>query len=166
MLLVVVNYIDIENTLKDLDSTYSASTSHPSLPELLSKTALIEFCGWIEDSVDQILYDYLDSHLSNLGLVKDIKGQIRRNHGFKYESVLGMLSMVIGARDLENLLSKIKFSLLEALLNAYSHKRNKAAHTHIVGTTPTYDAPSKILQDFRSIMSVITDIEHEIGSLP
>lgn len=165
----MVNYTDIENTLKDLDSTYSAFMSHPSLPalpELLSKTALIEFCGWIEDSVDQILYDYLDSHLSNPALVKDIKDQIKRNHGFKYESVLGMLSMAIGARDLEILHSKIKFPILEGHLNAYSSKRNKAAHTHIVGTTPTYDAPSKILQDFKSIMSVIADIKREIGSLP
>ncbi|WP_455524138.1 hypothetical protein [Porphyromonas endodontalis] len=162
----MVNYTDIENTLKDLDSTYSTFMSHPSLPELLSKTALIELCGWIEDSIDQILYDYLGSRLSNLDLVKNIKDQIKRNHGFKYESVLGMLSMAIGARDLEILLSKIQFPILEGHLNAYSSKRNKAAHTHIVGTTPTYDAPSKILQDFKSIMSVITVIEREIGSLP
>lgn len=45
-------------------------------------------------------------------------------------------------------------------------KRNKAAHTHIVGTTTTYDAPSVILSDFRRIKPIIITIEHEIQSLP
>lgn len=45
-------------------------------------------------------------------------------------------------------------------------KRNKAAHTHIVGTTITYDAPSVILSDFRRIKPLIFTIEHEIQSLP
>lgn len=49
----MVNYVDIENTLIHLDTSYLSSMSDPLLPILLSKTALIEFSGWIEQSMDQ-----------------------------------------------------------------------------------------------------------------
>lgn len=82
----MVNYVDIEKTLGNLDSTYSASMSDPFLPIILSKTALIEFSGWIEQSMDQILFDYLDFHVCESYMVKYIKSQIKNNHGFKYEN--------------------------------------------------------------------------------
>lgn len=52
--------------------------SDPSLPILLSKTALIEFSGWIEQSMDQILYEYLDSHVYEVNIINYIKDQIKR----------------------------------------------------------------------------------------
>ena len=97
----MVNYVDIENTLNYLDSTYLASMSDPLLPILLSKTALIEFSGWIEQSMDQILYDYLDSHICETYIIKYIKDQIKKNYGFKYENnILRILSITIGAYNL------------------------------------------------------------------
>lgn len=163
----MVNYIDIENTLTNLDSTYLSSMSDPLLPILLSKTALIEFSGWIEQSIDHILYEYLDSHVCEKTIVKYIKEQINKNYGFKYkENVLKILSITIGARHLENILDKIDISVFQTLLNQYSSNRNKAAHTHTAGTTLTYDAPSVILNDFKRIKPLITIIEREIQSLP
>lgn len=162
----MVNYVDIENTLNYLDSTYLASMSDPLLPILLSKTALIEFSGWIEQSMDQILYDYLDSHICETYIIKYIKDQIKKNYGFKYENnILRILSITIGAYNLENVLNKININLLKTLLDKYSNKRNNAAHTHTAGTTTTYDAPSVILNDFRRIKPIITTIEKEVLSL-
>ena len=163
----MVNYVDIENTLNYLDSTYLASMSGPLLPILLSKTALIEFSGWIEQSMDQILYDYLDSHICETYIIKYIKDQIKKNYGFKYENnILRILSITIGAYNLENVLNKININLLKTLLDKYSNKRNNAAHTHTLGTTTTYDAPSVILNDFKCVKPIITAIEHEVQSLP
>lgn len=163
----MVNYVDIENTLNYLDSTYLASMSDPLLPILLSKTALIEFSGWIEQSMDQILYDYLDSHICETYIIKYIKDQIKKNYGFKYENnILKILCITIGAYNLENVLRKINSAQLKALLNTYSDKRNRAAHTHILGTTAKYDAPSLILNDFHQIKPIISTIENEIRSLP
>ena len=129
-----------------LDSAYLASMSDPLLPILLSKTALIEFSGWIEQSMDQILYDYLDSHICETYIIKYIKDQIKKNYGFKYENnILRILSITIGAYNLENVLNKININLLKTLLDKYSNKRNNAAHTHTLGTIATYDTPSVIL---------------------
>lgn len=120
--------------------------SDPLLPILLSKTALIEFSGWIEQSMDQILYDYLDSHICETYIIKYIKDQIKKNYGFKYENnILRILSITIGAYNLENVLNKININLLKTLLDKYSNKRNNAAHTHTLGTITTYDTPSVIL---------------------
>ena len=163
----MVNYVDIENTLNYLDSTYLASMSDPLLPILLSKTALIEFSGWIEQSMDQILYDYLDSHICETYIIKYIKDQIKKNYGFKYENnILRILSITIGAYNLEKVFDKININLLKTLLDKYSNKRNNAAHTHTLGTTTTYDAPSVILNDFKCVKPIITAIEHEVQSLP
>ena len=163
----MVNYVDIENTLNYLDSTYLASMSDPLLPILLSKTAFIEFSGWIEQSMDQILYDYLDSHICETYIIKYIKDQIKKNYGFKYENnILRILSITIGAYNLENVFDKININLLKTLLDKYSNKRNNAAHTHTLGTTTTYDAPSVILNDFKCVKPIITAIEHEVQSLP
>ena len=121
----------------------------------------------IEQSMDQILYDYLDSHICETYIIKYIKDQIKKNYGFKYENnILRILSITIGAYNLENVLNKININLLKTLLDKYSNKRNNAAHTHTLGTTTTYDAPSVILNDFKCVKPIITAIEHEVQSLP
>lgn len=136
--------------------------SDPILPILLSKTALIEFSGWIEQSIDQILYDYLDNHIIDDNMNK----YIRKNYGFKYENnILKILSITIGAYNLENVLDRININQFKTLVDGYSDKRNNAAHTHTAGTTTTYDAPSVILNDFRRIKPIITTIEKEVLSL-
>ncbi len=163
----MVNYSDIENTLINLDSAYLSSMSDPNLPILLSKTALIEFSGWIEQSFDQILHEYLDSHICETQIISFVKGQIKKNHGFNFnENVLKIFSITIGAYHLENILDKINITVFQNLLNTYSLNRNKAAHTHTAGTTITYNSPSVVLTHFRQIKPIITTIENEIQMLP
>ena len=63
------------------------------------------------------------------------------------------------------MLDKIDINQFKNIVDTYSDKRNKAAHTHTVGTTTTYDAPSTILNDYRRIKPIITTIEQEVCSL-
>lgn len=163
----MVNYIDIEQTLIHLDTAFQNSMSDPSLPILLSKTALIEFSGWIEQSMDVILHEYLDNHVCDAQIVSYIKDQIKKNYGFKYkDNVLRIISMTIGAYHLEDVLDKINVAVFQSILDQYSQNRNKAAHTHIAGTTTTFNAPSIVLGHFRQIKPIIVIIENEIQNLP
>ena len=163
----MVNYLDIEQTLIHLDTAFQNSMTDPSLPILLSKTALIEFSGWIEQSMDVILHEYLDNHICDNQIRSYVKDQIKKNYGFKYkDNVLRILSITIGAYHLENVLDKINVVVFQSILDQYSQNRNKAAHTHIAGTTTTFNAPSTILGHFRQIKPIITIIEHEIQNLP
>lgn len=59
----MVNYTDIEAKLQRLDTEYNNRILDPDLPIFFSKLAVIEFSGWMEDSVDSILYDYIDNHI-------------------------------------------------------------------------------------------------------
>lgn len=163
----MVNYIDIEQTLIHLDTAFQNSMSDPSLPILLSKTALIEFSGWIEQSMDVILHEYLDNHVYDPQIVSYVKEQIKKNNGFQYKNnVLRILSITIGAYHLENVLDKINVVVFQSILDQYSQNRNKAAHTHIAGTTTSFNAPSIVLGHFRQIKPIISLIEHEIQTLP
>ena len=59
----MINYIDIENTLIKLDLQYSTTIdSHDQI--LYSKLALLEFSGWLEESFDEILHEYLNGKVS------------------------------------------------------------------------------------------------------
>lgn len=167
MLLIVVDYIKIERTLKTLDSKYSESMTDMDLPILFSKMSIIEFSGWIEQSMDQILNEYLNTHIVEGYITKYIQQQIKNNHGFHYKNnILKILSMTIGAYNLENILDKIDPTLFRTILNKYSKERNAVAHTHIAGITPSIITPSITLQDFKNIKPIITTIEKEINSLP
>ena len=93
MFLVMVDYKNIENTLKQLDSMYLKYTGDPSFLIILSKTALIEFCGWVEQSIDQILNEYVQSHMKEQNMINYTNSQIKKNYGFKYENnILKMCS--------------------------------------------------------------------------
>ena len=162
----MINYTDIENTLINLDLAYLNSLSDPELPKLLSKTALIEFSGWMEESFDHLLHEYLDNHICEPFVIDYVKKQIKKNYGFKYEdNVLKILCITIGAYNLENVLDKINTPLFKTKLDYYSNKRNNAAHTHTKGTTQTYDTPSVILGDFRVVKPILQTIEQEVQSL-
>ncbi len=163
----MIDYVKIENTLKQLDTAFQNSLTDPYLPILLSKTAVIEFSGWIEDSLDQMLHDYLNNHICEPTIIKYIKEQIKTNYGFQYEkNVLKIISITIGAYHLENILDKINVTLFQSILDQYSRIRNTAAHTHIVGTTNTFNAPSTVLNDFIRIKPIFANIEKEMQSLP
>ena len=51
----MVNYTDIEAKLQRLDTEYNNSILDSDLPIFYSKLAVIEFSGWMEDSVDSIV---------------------------------------------------------------------------------------------------------------
>lgn len=86
--LLVVNYTDIEAKLQRLDTEYNNSILDPDLPIFYSKLAVIEFSGWIEDSVDSIVYDYIDNHIVDPIVKQNIKKNIQGNFGFNYYSNL------------------------------------------------------------------------------
>ena len=72
----MVNYTDIEAKLQRLDTEYNNRILDPDLPIFFSKLAVIEFSGWMEDSVDSILYDYIDNHIVDSTVKENIKKNI------------------------------------------------------------------------------------------
>ena len=145
-------------------------SSDVHMPQLLSKLATMEFCGWIEESIDEILKNYLDSHLIDANGKAIIQRFINQIYGFSYEDhIYKLFSLVLGANNWENILDTLSVtdkSNLSSISTDYSKARNRAAHKNtIIGITPSYNAPSQVLLDFIKIESAIKVIETQVANL-
>ena len=164
----MVNYTDIEAKLQRLDTEYNNSILDPDLPIFYSKLAVIEFSGWIEDSVDSIVYDYIDNHIVDPIIKKNIKESVNRNYGFNYYSNLfKVFTSVLGVDTWENIEDKLKPQNLVDLVNVtstFTGIRNKAAHSSI-DLMATFSSPSTTIAAYNKVKPAMMIIENEIASL-
>lgn len=165
----MIDRVNILHTLKRLDAEYNNNMSDPDLPQLFSKLAVIEFCGWIEDSYDTILYDYIDKKIIDAECIKIIKGFVKDNNGFAYKShTFKTFSIVLGANNWENILDKLgpaNKASFESILSSYKDSRNSAAHTNVKGSTKVYNSPSLVICDFQKLLPILLIIENEVNNL-
>lgn len=82
----MIDKTDILQTIKRLDQEYNNHIEDPDLPIFYSKLAVLEFSGWIEQSFDTIMYEYLDLHIVNEDSKNIFKSFIKGNYGFRYET--------------------------------------------------------------------------------
>ena len=146
------------------------SSSDVHMPQLLSKLATMEFCGWIEESIDEILHNYLDSHIVDLQIKNNIKAFVKDIHGLSFDKhIYKLFPLVIGANNWENVLDALSIAdrnNFTTIANTYQKKRNSAAHVNtIIGVTSSYNAPSQVLLDFNKIESAIRIIESQVANL-
>jgi len=167
--MIVKGYI--EKSINELDSLYNKASSQKKAI-YYSKLALIEYCGWIENSMDNIISTYCNSKLkiqSNKKYIKD--NVIDPNYGFHYKSNFKpMLQRAIGSVALEKLEKKLerdggKITILSSSLGSLKLKRNDAAHTFIKGTTSSFDSPSVIRTDFQRLYPILKSIDEEIRQI-
>ena len=152
-------------TLNRLDKLYNDSTSDDQ-KIFYSKLALIELCGWIEETMDDIVLRCAKRCLKSEANQKFIDKTIGDTYSFGYEAFRKMLMMVIGLATLEKIEEKLentgKISALKGDLGNLKKSRNRAAHTHTKGTLRTYDAPSKTKHDFDRIYALLTELDAEL----
>ena len=166
--LLVVNYSDIEAKLNRLDVEYNKNILDPDLPIFYSKLAVIEFSGWMEDSVDTIVYDYINAHILASVVKKQIEKYVKGNFGFNYYSNLfKVFTSVLGVNTWENIEDKLKpknFANLVNVTSTYTGIRNKAAHSSVV-VTNTFSSPSATIAAYNKIKPAMMMIEHEVAAL-
>lgn len=165
----MVNYTAIKKTLVRLDSEYNTSIADPDMPVFFSKLAIIELSGWLEDSIDDILYDYMGRHLIDIDVIHDIKKDIiEKNYGFKYkQNIQKICFAVLGANNWENIKDKIStvdLLNLQTITGTLTNSRNNAAHSSTI-VTRTFNAPSITLSEFNKLMPAIQTIEKEVKKL-
>lgn len=166
----MVNKKDIEKNLKRLNEEYDRSFNSldSDMPNFFSKLAVMELSGWIEESFDEILYNYIDSHMDD-NYKKIIKGFIKNNYGFKFETnTFKIFSIVLGACNWGKIILKLPKGYLDnfkSILDKYSKLRNSMAHTYSRGMTPYYIAPSQVLFDFNTIWKPICKIAQKVQKL-
>lgn len=157
----------IKSTLIELDKLYNQATSQKKAI-YFSKLALMELCGWIEESLDEIIIRHANRNLRNPNNKTYCKKSIvRPNYGFEYKkNIRPMLVSLIGLIEVEKLESELEktgqITLLTGYLGNIKDSRNSAAHTHLKGVTRIYNAPSRTIGDFNRISLIIDKIDNEL----
>ena len=129
-----------------------------------SKLAVLELCGWIEESMDDMIQILAKKYLKeqiNLNYIED--PVIKFTHGFKYKgdfrNMLIQLIGVINVEKLENNLDSTKFHIMKSTLGSLKECRDKQAHTHIKGIRQIIDSPSLTKDRFWKIYEGLKDFE-------
>ena len=138
----------IEKTLNDLNKLYNSPGSQRKAT-MYCKMATLELCGWIEDTVDDIVLRHAKRKLKENDNFREYKRDfVKKTSGFLYEyHIRGLLMRLIGLIELESLEKNIendlgKITILKSQLNSLVSARNIAAHTHLKNVTPLYFSPS------------------------
>jgi len=158
----------IKKTLDQLENLYN---KHTSLAKDIyySKLALLEFCGWIEESMDAIVSKRVMSSLKTSRFKKILrKNIIKENHGFQYSSnFCPMVIKTIGIINAEQIELKMnstgQIDILSTELGNLKKSRDDNAHTFIRGTTTIIQSPSITKNQFKIIYPILKKYEHEIN---
>ena len=153
----------IAENLQSIALLFNASSS-PRESLFYSKLAIIELCGWIQMSMDDIVLRLSSRRLKEQHNQKYIKDNIvRRTYGFDYDRhFLPMIEAIIGRYGIEQMSAKIDKGILQALIGALStlkRSRDQLAHQYIKGTTLTIDAPSATIARLPIVLAGLKNIE-------
>jgi hypothetical protein len=150
-------------SLQALDTAYRNAMSADDA-ERFAKLAIIEMCGWIEESMDSLILRCGKRHLKiskNLDYCEE--GIIGTTYGFDYNRHFRwMLIRLIGLVTVERLESQFdqtKHHLFKSTLASLKIVRDSVAHTHLKGATRTLDAPSMALRNFQRVYDGLLDID-------
>jgi hypothetical protein len=162
----VVAKNSILGNLRSLDYRYRRA--HSAKEALFcSKLAILELCGWIEESMDDMVRRCATKHLkdqSNRDFCE--KEIIRKNYGFDYHANFrAMLIRLMGLVAVEQLEKKVDQKIsasMTATLSSLKTLRNAEAHTHLKGTTRILNAPSVTVGQFQPLYDGLIEFEREI----
>jgi len=153
----------ILSSLKHFESRYNKASSQKEM-QFISKFAILELCGWIEDSMDEIARRTAKRCMKlprNRALIE--KDVIKKNFGFDYNNHFRkMMSRIIGLGNIEKIENNMDFTKrtkLESSLASLKTIRDSAAHTHIKGMTPIVNTPSVILIYFEDVYNGLIEFD-------
>lgn len=160
----------IEKTINELDKLYNSSPSQKKAI-YYSKLAVLELCGWLEETMDDIVEKHCNRKLKNSSTKKYFKkNHIKKVYGFHYEdNFRKMLISTIGIIEVEKIeieLEKFgKISTIKATTESLKTSRNIAAHTFSKGATRKFDAPSITKGQFHLLLNILTEIDNKLRSM-
>jgi hypothetical protein len=164
----MVEKSDIEKNLQRIDQLYQGSSSNED-GQLYSKMAMLELCGWIETSMDDIVLSVAKRLILDSKHLKYLDDVVGRVYGFEYQKHFRqMVLTVIGLQGVETMERKVNpavFLPMQAVLRSLKPNRDHHAHGYLKGTTPRLDAPSVTLNNFHVVYAGLLDIESVLKSI-
>lgn len=164
---------NIEKSLKAINRQFNyANKRRPADAPYLAKLAILELCGWIEMSMDDILEKNANRLL--LPNVQEIarfnNNVIRNTWGFKYEKhfkrMVVALIGIIGFNKIESRITPTILGTFQAELGNLTQVRDALAHTYIKGAAaPSIDTPSVTIGRFNNIYTGLKEFEKLMRSI-
>jgi hypothetical protein len=165
----------LKKTLGFLDQKYleHLTADDPEEAVAFSKLAVLEFCGWVEMTIDDIARCAVRYSLPNEEDRKPLEKLIKDTSGFDYErNVTPLLLYAMGSKKFSALETKLRqeyvLERFKLILNSTDFKtmRNRAAHTFIDGTQRNYDAPSAVMGKLQQIAPILDRLKELCGEEP
>lgn len=160
----------IEQVLSELDRWYNELPGGTERPRLLSKLAVLELCGWVEQRFDSIAHDIAKS--AGVDGEQTVVERIAKTYGFDYGSHVRGVFLSIGG---EVLMRKAENSLdtsgqgdldrLRTMLGSLWKQRCELAHSSsdsTLGQLPSINAPSWTINQQRILAKLIVKLETEL----
>lgn len=155
--------------LRQLQSAYDKSSGKHSL--YFSKLAILELCGWIEMSVDDIVERYSRKILKEQNNITAMEDAISGVYGFHYKKHFRkMLTSAVGlagVEKIESIVPPVVMVRLTSQLGSLSTMRNSLAHTYVKGKPGTLniDAPSTTIGRFQHVYEGLVEVEKALKTL-
>jgi hypothetical protein len=161
---------NIIQNINELETLFTKSLSRKR-EFFYAKLAVLEACGWIEETMDEIMKDYYVHKLLNVSNQNEMKGVVKRTFGFGYDNNFRkMIIYIVGLINTE----KIEVVLdnrgillnLKARLDTLKHYRDEFAHTHTrKGVIPNYPHPTTIKNEINIIFSCLKSYQKELRKI-
>ena len=166
-----------------IDSDHGQSTNYKLELSMLSKFSVMEFCGWIEVSMDSILKAYLKLKVkNNKALLDEANDDIDRVYGCDPRThIRPMVRKILGVKsfaryvkkfaDLDQICASVELiggkpspsCLATGVKSQPKSKRNVAAHTCLMPSTQAYfNAPSKVMHELRVVHPLLWKFRESI----
>ena len=145
-----------------LDREYNNALTSPdsNMAVYFAKLAIIEYCGWIEETMDAIIAGYAKGKVKTTPFIESLKSKIDKTYGFQYKKHFRpLLVHVVGIIRFEKIQSALDSNgdlvSLKSELDNYVKYRNNAAHTHINKVLPHYPSPSITMQSLKTVYPIL-----------
>ena len=138
--------------------------SDPKLKLFYAKLALLEVCGWIEETLDTLILRHAKHTLASTSEYDKYKKEVvEKQSGFGYkENIVPMLVGLIGrvgATEFESHHVAAELDVLKSTLGTLKVARNAHAHTHLKGMTVTVMAPSLLKVHFEQVNKGLNKVD-------
>ena len=165
----MVDSTKITHTLKRLDGMYN-NTSDIDLINWYSKLSMLEFCGWLETTMDSIVLSFSSRQLIDQKYKDQCNKILQKTHGFLYDGHFKeMLCKIIGLHNLEKIETKIGMDNIETLnreLNKLWKLRSDLAHTFTDSMKVYMTSPSTILNgNLVILLPILNLIQTELDEI-
>jgi hypothetical protein len=128
-----------------------------------SKMALLELCGWIEQSMDDVVLRSTNRVLPKQAYRNLVIKKVDRCYGFKYKDhfreMLIYLHGVAVISKMEASVDQANFQKMKGALTQLKGDRDSHAHTHAKAAIPSVNAPSVTKRLFNDVLEGLLEID-------